>query len=359
MTCRVISVCALLIAMTGTCLAQAASSSCTPFGDHPSPTYAFYQDTCFPGGTVIGPLTDSNGTPRYACLYLPRKPAKDPRPLVIYFPPNAYPQVLSMIVDTLVPANNTADLSRDPNARGYILLAPFNRTIRNFYPTTDSNFDITSPTSTDNSWDVWYRQFNPAGAQRVGGVTYPENVDAATTDQFVTLVESQYKVDTNRVYVMGHSNGASMAVEYGLNRPNVAAVAVYSSDSPFGVFEDPCEQTPVAGAPANTAEVQVASPNTPIYEVHPACDIGGICPNIELLASQIEVFGSFTDIIDNIVQAEVPACNAACGTNPNGTASRITLATLSPGNIEHDEWPWAWQDRMFAFLRNHPLSAKP
>ena len=90
----------------------------------------------------------------------------------------------------------------------------------------------------------------------------------------------------------GWSNGAAMGLLYALNRPNVAAVAVYSGPDPFGALNDPCHQKPVAHAPANNAEVRIYNPRVPVMNVHNACDIAGICPNDEKLVKELRAAGS-------------------------------------------------------------------
>ena len=105
---------------------------------------------------------------------------------------------------------------------------------------------ISGRTVSGMGWDNWYRQLSPAGDVKIGKTVYPENVDAATIDHFIAETAGTGKVDTRRIYVTGWSNGAAMGLLYALNRPNVAAVAVYSGPDPFGALIDPCPQKPVS-----------------------------------------------------------------------------------------------------------------
>src|SRR5258707_9039529 len=101
-------------------------------------------------------------------------------------------------------------------------------------------------------------------------------------------------VDTNRIYMSGWSNGAAMGYLYALNRPKIAAVAVYSAPNPFGAFNDPCTQTPqatVSDIAANNRQIRLLNPGIPTMHVHSACDIGGICPNGELMTTQLRAAG--------------------------------------------------------------------
>src|SRR3546814_17049554 len=77
---------------------------------------------------------------------------------------------------------------------------------------------------------------------------------------------------------MGWSNGSAMATLYGLNRPQIAAAAIYSAPDAFGAFNDPCVQQPMVGQPKDDPELQLLNPQLPIYHMHNDCDIGGVCP---------------------------------------------------------------------------------
>jgi len=110
-------------------------------------------------------------------------------------------------------------------------------------------------------------------------------------DHFIAEEVATEKVDTRRIYVTGWSNGAAMGYLYALNRPQIAAAAVYTAPNPFRAFNDPCPQTPAtlptsgrAGADLHSAGVDVSR--------HNDCDIAGICPNGELLRSQLRLSGS-------------------------------------------------------------------
>src|SRR2546428_463903 len=92
------------------------------------------------------------------------------------------------------------------------------------------------PDQRQPGWDNWSRNFDPSDAA--------ENVDAWAIDRFVAQQVASGRVDTNRIYVTGWSNGAAMGYIYGLSRPSIAAIAVYSAPDPFHAFKDPCPQVP-------------------------------------------------------------------------------------------------------------------
>jgi poly(3-hydroxybutyrate) depolymerase len=264
-------------------------------------------------GKLLGPWNDSDGTERYACLYLPSVVTPDRKlPLVVYVHPSLFAAGW-ITVTNLLDLQNSVSLSQDPQADGYIVLAPEGRKTNHHYPFPD-NHGI--------GWDNWYRQLDTKGAVKIGDTSYSENVDAATIDHFIQEQVATGKVDTSRIYVTGWSNGAAMAYLYALNRPNVAAVAVYSAPNPFGAFDDPCPQTPqatVSDLAANNKQIRILNPGIPTMHIHNACDVGGICPNGELLATQLRAAGvSVEDIILDNSRHRVEACMDYCGTNPNG-----------------------------------------
>src|SRR6202521_2131144 len=201
-------------------IADAEKQTCGPFGDPPAKLIANVVASCA-DGTTIGPWNDADGTARYACLYQPpaASPSK-PLPLIVYLHPSLANADSVRRYTNLLDFLKTANVSNDPSRPGFILLAPQGRNTSHYYP---------PPDRTGTGWDTWYRQFNPAGAIKAAGKLYPENVDAATIDHFIAAVEATGEVDRNRVYLSGWSNGGAMAYLYGLNRPQIAAVGVYSA----------------------------------------------------------------------------------------------------------------------------------
>jgi dienelactone hydrolase len=361
---------------------------CNPFGNVPAQTYPVgHQNhplsippvSAVPSctnGALLGPWNDSDGTPRYACLWKPTT-VSGPLPLVVYLHPSmsSADNVQSDIMNNI----NTADLSGLANETGYILLAPQGRFTQHFYgdvypnlppsiPDNGSNPTISEQNSdlVNTGWDNWYRQLSPNGDVAVNGVTYKENVDAATVDHFIQNAKSAAQIDTKRIFMIGWSNGGAMAYLYGLNRPSgsaalggdgVAAVAVYSAPDPFAALDDPCMQTPVGGTATN-GQIHLYSISMPSYHVHNYCDVGGQCPNVKnLLTPSLVSQGSpVTEIIikhdSNQTQVTPPACDQSCGVD---TAIYGTSPGSLLGALNHASWPTAWTSSMFSFLKNHPL----
>jgi predicted esterase len=334
--------------------------TCTPFGDLPRPVQpenALFHPTCLLTGKRLDDYTDANGTPRQACLFEPAAAAPDHKlPLVVFVHPSLAGPDLAGSATALRLQLETADLSGDPNRPGFILLEPAGRITERYYPVPDQGY---SP-----GWDNWYRQF-ATGTRRVNGGDYPENVDAATIDHFIAEELATGKVDEKRIYVMGWSNGSAMGILYALNRPNVAAAAVYSAPDPLAAFNDPCEQTPVAGAPKNDTELQVLNPGVPIFHVHNSCDVAGLCPNGLRMESRLTAAGvPFKGLIIDDLKRPTEACEAICGTDPNATPAGLTdptgyltnLPGYTLGTMNHLTWPYSYTDQMFEFLRTHPKS---
>jgi len=187
-----------------------------------------------------------------------------------------------------------------------VVLTPEGRSTTHFYP---------APDDSGPGWDNWYRQFSP-GIKKIGGQSFPENVDAATIDHFIGVVQASGTVLTTKTFVSGWSNGSAMSYLYALNRPSVNSIAVYSAPDPFQAFNDPCPQTPVEDHPASNAEILVPNPKIQSYQVHNSCDIAGICPNSEMIISQVATLGGNpdVDVIINSLKQQVGFCDPLCGT---------------------------------------------
>jgi predicted esterase len=352
---NVSAIVAVLAMLGGGPAALATDPNCTPFGDPPaeiqngivSAFIARHSPSCFRGET-LGPWRDSDGTERYACLYEPPpKTGGASLPLVVFLH-GSLANADSILATGLVPKSKSADLGLGP--LGFYLLAPEGRETSHYYAAPDDK---------GLGWDNWYRQLTPAGDVTIGGVTYKENVDASAIDHFIDVVTSSRKVDANRIYLSGWSNGAAMALLYALNRPRIAAAAVYSAPDPFSAFDDRCPQTPVDHAPSSIGDLELFNPHLPIMHVHNACDIGGICPNGLRFAAQLRGVGNKID--DVIVDSEghqVSDCDPACGTNQNGAGEISTSGSLR-GFRNHVAWPAAWNDVMLKFMREHPRGANP
>ncbi len=195
------------------------------------------------------------------------------------------------------------------------------------------------------------------GDAAVGGTTYEENVDAAAIDHFIQEEVARGVVDTRRIYIMGWSNGAAMALLYALNRPAIAAAAVYSAPDPFGAFNDPCPQVPVDHGATSNGQLQVFNPHAALMHVRNSCDIGGICPNGINFAKQVGAIGaSLDDVILDPDGKRVTACDDTCGTDPMANGA-IGVSGSARGLKHHVRWPSESNSMMLDFLKQHSLPA--
>ncbi len=346
--CRAILIALVIVAGAARYEQAYAADSCTAFGDPPATLYADPVPTC-PNGSLLGPWADSDGTDRYACLWTPANLSQStPMPMVVFLHPSLYTADI-VTYTNLLDYIDTAKLAADARTKGFILLAPEGRNTSHYYPAGDSS---------GPGWDNWYRQFQSPAT--VSGNS-PENVDAAAIDHFISVETATGAVDPNRIYMTGWSNGAAMSYIYALNRPNIAAIAVYSAPDPWAFTNDPCEQTPVAGTPADISQAQITDPGVPTFQVHNACDLAAICPNTERLEDRLRTAGVTADDViignprfptDSFYQERTRRCIALCGTNPDGDG------TNAEGLDNHARWPTKWTRAMLAFMRKHPLDKR-
>jgi hypothetical protein len=340
-----------LIFFTGLVLTTSSEVSararCSQYGDPPA---AFHSDpvpTC-PGGQLLGPWPDSDGHNRYACLWDPGATESAPLPMIVFLHPSTV-TADSISVDTdLLSYLSTANVSGDPSRLGFILLAPEGRNTHHYYPFVD----MQGP-----GWDNWYRNFVPPTVAADLGAT-GENVDAAGIDHFIDLEQATGKVDANRVYLSGWSNGAGMAYAYGLNRSTIAAIGVYSAPDPWAFLIDPCEQVPIVRVPKGIRKIRISNPSVPTYQVHNGCDLAGLCPNSERMMKRLrrigvhvedQIIGLASQPVNPDNQQPATRCFSLCGSNPNGSLNIL-------GELNHDRWPTDWTQSILDFFRNHPLS---
>lgn len=346
-----LALCLLLIAGAIACgnAANRNAQACGPFGNLPARIIGTVKRDC-DGGKLLGPWKDADRTDRYACLYEPRSAGVNNRlPMVVYLHPSLFPVGPSRWTN-LLEYQDSVSLSEDVTKAGFIVLAPQGRKTTHYYP---------FPNDSGAGWDNWYRQLSPAGEVKVGDTSYRGNVDATAIDHFIAEEVATGKVDKNRIYMTGWSAGAAMGYLYALNRPSIAALAVYSAPNPFGALDDPCPQKPVTGAPLNDRQIQIFNPHVPTMHIHNSCDIVGICPNGEKLESDLRPLGvEVQDMILGPLGRPMNACMASCGTDPNGDAGLNPLGwTL--GVVDHLQWPRKQTPAMLKFFRSHPLKVSP
>lgn len=340
----------LILMIGGRFPSMALAQTCGPFGDPPAKVTAAPKPLC-PKGDLLGPLNDSNDTPRYACLYEPPSASTGtPLPLLVFLPGFGATADEAVKSTNLLQFLNSANVSDNPSKPGFILLSVQPRRL---VPT----YMAAAGLSNTNLFDTTYRQYSPAGSVTAGGTVYPENADAGTIDQFVAEEVSTGEVDTGRIYVIGWDVGGSAAYLYGLNRPNIAAVGGYVGTNPFFfVGWDPCPQLPVDGSPATIWQAQVFNPTLPVYQIANDCSSTSICADEQVFAADLMPLGTaFENVIIDAAQNQVTQCNYACNDIVSSDASSATGAGLK----NDSRWPANWTGPMLDFLRTHPLGSNP
>jgi dienelactone hydrolase len=335
----------LAIVIAATAPADAADV-CGPFGDPPAKITGTVTPRCW-GGVMMDPWKDSDGTIRRACVFDSAPESHGKRPLLIYLHPSLF-GIVTIRLSNLLDHRNGAALGGDSTDRGFIVLAPIGRRTEHHYPFPDNS---------GIGWDNWYRQFSSDGDVTIAGKTYPENADAATIDHFLRAEIATGRVDPARIYVTGWSNGAAMAVLYALNRPAISAIAVYSAPDPFGAFDDPCPQTPVGSAAADSRQIKVSNPHLAIMHVHNSCDAAGLCPNAERLASQARRLGAdIKDVMLTSLGNDAGACTDACGTLSDGDPNLFSNPLgWTMGLWNHLIWPRRRTSVMVDFLGHRSM----
>jgi poly(3-hydroxybutyrate) depolymerase len=341
---------ALIAAATAAVASSCASNQivrCSPYGDPPASVLGSPVPDC-PGGQRLAPWTDAGGTPRYACLWSPRNSSTAaPLPLIVFL--HGFKADADVVTGTnLLAFISTADLTGNPARLGFLLLSVQGREITHYYP-----FGAERGTG----WDNWYRQMRVA--TKASGMP-PENPDAAAISHFIELEIATGRVDANRIYLSGWSNGGAMALAYGLSHPRVAAIGLYSPPDPFAYSVDACPQIPVNHEALDDGQFEIKSAAVPIFVVHNACDLGGMCPNTERMIRRLRraslpvsdrIIGNKAHPTNPSDRQEMARCDDSCGSDENGSASLR-------GFDNHNRWPTAWTKAMLAFFAAHPLNAR-
>ncbi|CAF4382280.1 unnamed protein product, partial [Adineta steineri] len=184
-------------------------------------------------------FNDSNGDARGACFIITQ--SKQPLPLLVWLHSSLYPASSISLTGLLEQADKANLTGTSDGPLGYHILLPYGRSTTHFYPIPDDQ---------GTGWDNWYRNYNRSDPAL--------NVDVQAMDYFINKVlttqSNDYQIDKSRVFLSGWSNGAAMAVEYALNTPGIASVAVYSAPDPYRDNHDPCAQTPY---PTNLTPIRI------------------------------------------------------------------------------------------------------
>lgn len=244
---------------------------------------------------------DSEGAPRYACLFAPKNlETRAPLPLVIFFHA-PYEDPTSVDKKTgLRKLASSLQLSGDPAHAGFMILAPQGRHIR----------------------------YGRQGAAFDAEYTGHDNVDVAAVDHFVEELVARKVVDTRRVYALGASFGGLMASTYAMMRADkVAAFAAYASDAPKASWTCP-------------------GPPPPGMVVYRACDEFFPCDSVERWLRARDALSAETGWIRlGDFMSDEPNC------------ALPKKCTAIKGAANHRKWPKAREEEILRFLGRHTLNS--
>ncbi len=254
-------------------------------------------------GAQVLEWKDSEGSPRYACVFAPPGvETRAPLPLVVFFHD---PQDDPTAVDKKTAfrkALGSYSVNKDPAHTGFVILAVQGRAL--------------SGGSRGNRYDVDY--------------TGPDNVDVATTDHFVAELDQKGLVDRRRIYTLGASAGGHMAATYAMTRPDkVAAFATYGTDAPPATWSCP-------------------GPPPPGLVAYRACDGVISCESVERwLRARDQVSAETAWMRLGSANDDEPAC---------ATRNKCT-PKRAEGN--HHRWPKGKEDVFLSFFSKHTLGPGP
>jgi poly(hydroxyalkanoate) depolymerase family esterase len=317
------------------CIQGASSTTSTGSGGSSS--------TTLPGQLTTSSYTNSSGTLSYE-LYVPSTyKSGTPIPLVV---------ALHGCTETADVYRQLSGWDAEAQSKGFIVLLP-------------------QQSSSRNSTDCW-NWFQQADMQRGSG-------EPSIIDGMVNAVESQYSVDTHRVYVAGFSAGGAMANVMAATYPDVfAAVGVGSGCEYNGL---PCTGAPGPAATQTGQEAYQAMGGH--ARVMPAIVFQGdaddiVAPaNAPLIVQEWQVTDNYVE--DGQASGVIPtsAASTVNSNSPGGRSYTVTTYDDAHGNDLIDYWlihgmNHAWSggssteqyadpsgpsetDAMYVFFANHPL----
>lgn len=200
---------------------------------------------------------------RYACVYTPPDANAGGRPLVVFLHPGG--EGADSIDETsLLDKAADYDLTGSQAQRGFILAAVQGRNL---------HFPTAAPRD-GRHHDFYHRDLgSPSG-----------NPDVAALDTLIDDLAAEANVDTDRIYVMGWSNGAFFGQLYATARHDVAtagghrvaSAAVFAAANPFdSIQRDPFVGRPHRGASCKLDELPQS--DVPILLTYRSCDFATPC----------------------------------------------------------------------------------
>lgn len=252
-------------------------------------------------GAQVVEARDTEGSPRYACIFTPPGvEARAPLPVLLFFhAEDDNPTGLEKRTGLRKLAAQT-NLTGDPAHTGFIVLAPQGRA---FQGKAGSRFDT--------------------------GYTGPDNVDLAIVDQFLDQLIARGLVDRSRIYAAGMSAGGHMAATYAMMRADrVAAFATFAADGPPATWACP-------------------GPPPPGMVLYRACDGVVPCESVERWLRARDAQGAETPYLRlGEDRREEPHCalKKKCGEQK--------------GLIHHNRWPRGREADLLRFFAGHALAVR-
>ena len=292
-----------------------------------------------------------SGVQRYSCVYEPPgASAVSKRPLVVWLHGGGAGSADNVYDATSIRAKAVDfDLSDDPDRPGFFLLSVQGRSLR--YPT--------SAPRDGHHHDFYYRDLGSPSA----------NPDVENLDALVDELVSTGRVDPQRIYLMGWSNGGFFSQMYAIARNvtptpggnRVAAAVAFTAADPF-------HNTREDQSPSCRLEPYPSS-SVPILLISRSCDIVA-CDEEQLARLGIEsptpghVVSTWQhDLLARIGNGNVERTIVAGNGRITDACSHSFLCSLPVATLNHLRWPDGIADlsgrdhepAMLDFLREHPL----
>lgn len=219
------------------------------------------------------------GASRHACIIRPSQASSiSRRPLVVWFHPGGAGSADTVELETqLLSKAPVFDLTNDVSNPGFILLSIQGRNLR---------FPTASPRD-GHHHDFYHRDLNSPSA----------NPDIANADAFIDAIVEEGIVNTDRIHVMGWSNGAFFAQLYAIARHTtttpggnrIASAAVFSAASPFDdVSWDVFDDEALDGDDTSCKLPDIPVSSVPVLMVYRTSDAAVACNSVQSSCFQTE-----------------------------------------------------------------------
>jgi hypothetical protein len=262
---------------------------------------------------------DADGVNRYWCeARPPGASTHSTRPLVIWITGSGGSAGGLYDTTSLRDKQQTFNLSRDPERPGFILVSIQPRNLH--WPTVDSQDGTKS--------EIYYRDFYAPST----------NTDIAFIDHIIDALVSEGVVDSDRIYLMGWSNGARFSALYSISRHeqmtpggnHVAAVANYSGGNPYASFDYDRPECALYELPKSSI---------PFFMISRQCDLVACDGNTDLNIIPGNVAEPWISSLKNDVGADVTWQLIDSAGNLKTSCASAAECTESDALFGHLHWP--------------------